>query len=76
MFNNSPKFVSLRPENSSFLNVRNRCFLKQRNSLRQCEEICETVLAKNPQKCADSLQVTGASQINNFGDAPPFAKAS
>jgi hypothetical protein len=39
---NQPKFVILRPENNSFLNVRNRFCLITGKSLRQCEEICET----------------------------------
>jgi hypothetical protein len=33
--------VSLRPENNSFLNVRNRFYLNKGKSLRKSEEICE-----------------------------------
>ncbi len=37
----SPKFVSLRPENNSFLNVRNRFCFNRGKSLKQSEEIGE-----------------------------------
>jgi hypothetical protein len=36
------KFVSLTPENNSFLNLRNKFFFNREKSLRQYEKICET----------------------------------
>jgi hypothetical protein len=41
IYKNSPKFVTLRPENNLFLNVRNRFCLNRGKSLRQFEEIYE-----------------------------------
>ncbi len=55
----SSKFVSLRSENNSFLNVRNRFCRNRGKSLRQC------VLAKNPLKRAGSLLVTRALRQNH-----------
>ncbi len=57
----SPKFVSLRPENNSFLYVRNRFCLDRGKSLRQYEEICETAYWQKIRKKGQfSLQVSGA----------------
>ncbi len=54
----SPKFVSLKPKNNSFLNVID--FLFTEENLRDCarRNLRNGMLAKNQQKRAGSLQVT------------------
>ncbi len=62
----SPKFVSLRPENNSYLNVRKRFNCNTENPWDKVKKnLRNGIMAKNPQNITGSLQVNGALRLRS-----------
>jgi hypothetical protein len=72
---NSSKFVSLRPENNSLLNVRNRFCFNRGKSLKQSEEICEIAFWQKIRKTWQAhFKSPGPCVYERFSQQPPPPK--